>query len=228
MWYTLPWAFDEFFHKYIPYKWITKTQVFERSSKKVATIDQSSLRTLDASGQTLSSAILSLPHIVLHDSIETLHLSFYNKPLRINFSSLRHLTLVNSINCFNCLPTTIRSIRILLFHTYPNYMLPNWKVIFDSLSTLRELNSLRIFTYDLQEIIDDKSCQMIAKIGWLCKDFGFYFRHKFCLTDDWLEMVFKDHIKFIKLLYHYILLLCLDQQSCYSIEDDGCGFTMWS
>ncbi len=48
MWYTLPWAFDEFFHDYLPEKCITKIQVFEQPSHNTATIDQSSLRTLDA------------------------------------------------------------------------------------------------------------------------------------------------------------------------------------
>jgi hypothetical protein len=108
-------------------------------------------------------------------------------------------------------------------------MPPNWTVVLDSLSTLRELSSLRVFMYDLQKTIDDKNCQMISKIARLFNDFGLCFRRKFTmLNDDELEMVFKDHIKFIKLLYHHIHLLCLDQQPYYSIEDDGCGFTMWS
>ncbi|CAF3305429.1 unnamed protein product [Rotaria socialis] len=86
MWYTLPWPFDEFFHEYVPYKWITKVQVFEIPSKKMATMDQSSLRSLDASGQTLSSSTCTLPYVAFSDCIETYHLSFYNEPIRIYFS----------------------------------------------------------------------------------------------------------------------------------------------
>ncbi|CAF4929264.1 unnamed protein product, partial [Rotaria socialis] len=71
MWYTLPWPFDEFFHEYAPYKWITKVQVFEIPSKKMATMDQSSLRSLDASGQTLSSSTCTLPYVAFSDCIET-------------------------------------------------------------------------------------------------------------------------------------------------------------
>ncbi|CAF3028695.1 unnamed protein product [Rotaria sp. Silwood2] len=54
MWYTLPWAFDEFFHEYVPYRCITKIQVFEAPSQKMTTINQSSLRTLDASSQKIA------------------------------------------------------------------------------------------------------------------------------------------------------------------------------
>ena len=109
-------SFTNIFHT----EWITKIQVFERPSQKMMTIDQSSLRTLDASGQTLASPIFSLPHVALSDCIETLHLSYYNRPIHIHLSALRNITLVNSINCLNdcsSFPTTIRSIRILLFYT---------------------------------------------------------------------------------------------------------------
>ncbi|CAF3397041.1 unnamed protein product [Rotaria sp. Silwood1] len=127
MWYSLPWTFDEFFHEYIPKQWITKIEVFEKPIKLMR-VDQSSLRTLDAAGQILASPIFSLPHVALSDCIETLHLSYYNKPINIQLSSLRNITLVNSINCLNycsAFPPTIHSMRILLFYYLPNYMLPN-------------------------------------------------------------------------------------------------------
>ncbi|CAF3801511.1 unnamed protein product [Rotaria sp. Silwood1] len=54
MWYTLPWAFDEFYHEYLPHRWITKTRVFE-IPQKMMTIHQSTLRTLDTSGACNSS-----------------------------------------------------------------------------------------------------------------------------------------------------------------------------
>lgn len=199
-----------------------------KNLKKKTITNQSSLRTLDASGKSLSSAILSLPDVVLYDSIETLHLSFYNGPLYLHFSSLRNITLVNSINCLNYFPTTIRSVRILLFYTYPNYIPPNWTMILDSLSFLPQLNLLRVFMYDMAETIDHTNCQTIAKMARLCNEFGFCFRRKFSLLDDvQLEPIFEDHIKFIKLLYNHILLLCLDKQLYHLIDADGCGLTMW-
>jgi hypothetical protein len=61
------------------------------------------------------------------------------------------ITLANSINCLNhCskFPVTVRSIRILLFYTYPNYVPPNWPMVLYSLSTFPQLSSLRVFIKD--------------------------------------------------------------------------------
>ena len=233
MWYSLPWAFDELFHEYIPKKWITKIHVFHLSCQTTTTINKSSLRTLDASGQTLTSCLSSLPHVVLDDCIETFHLSFCNQSIRSNLFNLRNLTLVNSINCLNCcsrFPPTIRSVRILLFHRLPNYVLPNWSVILHSLSTLPQLTSLRIFLYDLLETVDDYSCQMIAKAALLLSDFSFCFREKYSLIadDQFLDMAFKDYEKCIKQLCNHIVLLSDKKLPCYSIESGGFGLTVWS
>ncbi|CAF3550627.1 unnamed protein product [Rotaria sp. Silwood2] len=231
MWYTLPWAFDAFFHDYLPEKWITKTQVFEQPSYNTGIIDQSSFRTLDACGQTLALPIYSLPHVILSDYIETFHLSYYNRPIHIHLSALRTITLVHSVKCLNkrsLFPPTIRSIRILLFYDYPNYMLPNWSVVLDSLSSFPHLNSSHIFVYDVPKTIDDKSCQMIARRASLFNNFAFCFRYKFgFLEGDELEDVFTDHAKFIRQLCHYILSLPLDKESYYSIETEGYGLTIW-
>jgi hypothetical protein len=232
MWYTLPWTFDEFFYEDIPRKWITKIQVFQVPSHNTTTMDQSSLRELVTAGQTLPSYISFLPYVTLSNRIETFHLSYYNGTICMNLPALRNITLVNSINCLNyssSFPTTICSMRILLLHSFPNYMLPNWPVILHILSTLPQLSSLRVSMYDLPKTIDDKSCQLIANATSLLKDFGFYFRRRFHLSDDDdIETIFKDHTKFIKQLCHRILLLCLNKQPYYySIEDDGCGLTMW-
>ncbi|CAF1478851.1 unnamed protein product [Rotaria sordida] len=211
MWYTLPWAFDEFFHEYLPERWITQVEVFQIPFQKMVTIDQSSFRTLDAS--------------------ETLHLSYYNGPISIHFSTLRNITLVNNINCLqycSLWPKTISSIRILFFYFYPNYIIPNWPVILNSLSSLTQLNSLHVFMYDLPKTVDDKNCQIIAEIASQFADFGFYFRRKHSGSRDFdIDSVFKEHIKFIKQLYQLILPLCLDKQSYYSIEEDSCGLTIW-
>jgi len=82
--------------------------------------------------------------------------------------------------------------------------------------------------YDMPKTVDDRSCQMIAKIAPLLSDFGFCFRNKFTLlTADDFDSVFHDHRKFLKQLCHSILLLSLDKHPYYSIEDKGCGLTMW-
>lgn len=232
MWYTLPWAFDEFFHEYVPYKWVTGIHVFEKpSSYETRTINQSSLLTLDASSPSLSSPIIFSPHIVLFDRIETFHLSYYNESIYLPLSKLRHVTLVNSINCLNdssSFPASVRSIRILLIYTYPSYVQPKWPMVFYSLSTMRQLTSLRVFMYDMPvSTMDDESCQLIAKAAPMFIDFGFCFRRKYSLkvraelTDD-----FNSHMKVIRHLRDYILLFH-EKKPFYAIEKDECGLIMW-
>ena len=115
--------------------------------------------------------------------------------------------------------------KIHVFHHLPNYMLLNWPVVFDSLSWLLQLTSLRVFLYDLLKTIDDHSCQPIAKAASLFSDFIFCFRHTDASSDDdeFLIMAFGDHQKFIKQLCHYILLLTGEKSPYYSIESDGYG-----
>jgi len=148
-------------------------------------------------------------------------------PMGWDGMGLSHPAWSPGLNDCSLLSTTIRSIRILLFYTYPNYMLPNWPVVLHSLSKLPQLTSLRVFMYDLPKIIYDRSCQTIAKVAPLFSDFGFYFRYKFDLSDgSEFETIFKGHAKFITQLYHSILLLCLDKQPYYSIDRESCGVTM--
>ncbi|CAF1255368.1 unnamed protein product [Rotaria sp. Silwood1] len=106
-------------------------------------------------------------------------------------------------------------------------MLPNWPVILHFLSTLPELSSLRVSIFDLPKTIDDEDCQIIAKATSLLRGFGFYFRRKFSSLDDDIKTTFEDHTKFIKQLCDQILQLCLNKQLYFSIEDDGCGLTIW-
>ena len=233
MWYTLPWVFDQFFHQFIPYEWTTQVHVFHRSSQRTTTTKKSSLRTLDASGQTLASCLSSLPHVVLDDYTETVHLSFNNLPIHINLPNLRNLTLLNSINCLNYssrFPPTIRSLRILLFHRLPNSMPPNWPLVLHFLSTLSQLTSLRIFMYDLLKTVDDYSCQMIAKLAPLLCDFSFCFRYRHPSHEgnQFLKIAFKNHEKCIKQLFDYIILFTDKKAPCYFVESDGCGLTIWS
>ena len=230
MWYSLPWRFDEFFHEDFPGQCITKIEMFYKSSGKKVN-NQSYLRTFNACGQIFPSILCSLSHAVLLDQIETLHLSFCTRPVYMEFSNLRDLILMNSINYLkfcSSFPRTLRSIRILFFGSYPNCILPNWSIAFASLSTLTQLNSLRIFIYDISIIVDDESCQMMAKLAHLFNNFNFCYRGKCCsILDDDREKAFEDYIRFIKQLCHYILLFSTNQQVSYSIEDDGCGLLVW-
>lgn len=223
--------FDEFFHEYIPRRWIIQTEVFQ-IPHKTKTINQSCLHTCDASAPTLSSPIAILPQILSSNCIETLHFSYWNKPIRIYSSVLRNITLMNSIHCLNhgsLFPKTVRTIRILLFYNYPNYVVPNWSMVFNSLSTLSQLNSLRVFMYDFPPAtIDDDNCKLIAKMAPLFIDFGFCFRYKFPTldADADMDLAFESHAKFLTKLHDNIRLLVNKQPLC-SIEKDPYGLIMW-
>jgi hypothetical protein len=54
-------------------------------------------------------------------------------------------------------------------------LLPDWPVVFDSLKSLRQLSSLRVFMYDLPKAVDDYSCQMIGKAAPSFSDFWLLF-----------------------------------------------------
>ena len=114
-------------------------------------IDQSSLRTLYASGQTLASLICSFSHRTLSNYIEILHLLYYNRPIHIHLSALHCINLLDIVYCLNycsSFPTTIHLISVLLFCFFsPNYVLPNWSVVLHSLSIVPQLSALRIFMH---------------------------------------------------------------------------------
>ncbi|CAF4986197.1 unnamed protein product [Rotaria sp. Silwood1] len=207
MWYTLPWAFDEFYHEYLPHRWITKTRVFE-IPQKMMTIHQSTLRTLDTSGQTLPLPICSLPYMALSNCIETLHLSYYNTHIPIYLSAIRNITLVNSINCLNyssSFPTTIRCIRILLFYYYPNYISPNWPVATSSIDGFIRVYSVNQRTlikelYVIEESIDLDAAKSFVKIAWNpFEDYIDLIKHSptksfFITTYRHMKLVFVDRI----------------------------------
>ncbi|CAF3213322.1 unnamed protein product [Rotaria socialis] len=229
MWYTLPWAFDEFFHEDMPENWITQIRVFE-IPQKVTTSYTSFLRSLDVFRENVSPSLYSLPHVVSYDRIETYHLAYYTTSIPKYLSSLRNITLVNSIDCLTycySFPTTIRSIRIHILFKSHNYKMPDWSALMYSLSTLRQLSSLNIFMYDLPTTVDIDNCQFIAKAALNVINFALCFRSKGGTSSKEFEAVFKYHPKFVKTLCDSIILLCRDKQPYYSIENDGFGLKTW-
>ncbi|CAF3307550.1 unnamed protein product [Rotaria sp. Silwood2] len=230
IWYTLPWAFDEFFQQFLPDRCILNIDVFEFPSKKTTIIGRSHLHTVQASGRRVASPLFSLPNVIQVDQINTLHVSYYNGRLRLPLPNLHQVTFLNSQNCLNhesLLPTTIRSIRLLIFYFHPNYQKTYWPNVLYSLSTLPNLHSLRIIMYHVPTTILDESCPLIEKIALRVTDFGFYFRAKFGLSGDVDPPIFEVYAKFIKHLCHRIFLLSSNKQPRYSIEDDRCGLTIW-
>ncbi|CAF0720241.1 unnamed protein product [Rotaria sp. Silwood1] len=108
VWYTLPWAFEQFFEVVEPIQYITKVEVFALPSSYSSIISSSRLRTLN--------------------HINTVHLSFYDWPTGLNLMALRHVILTNNLVAlknFSSFPSNIRSIQILFRANMPNFVSSN-------------------------------------------------------------------------------------------------------
>ncbi|CAF2749440.1 unnamed protein product [Rotaria sp. Silwood2] len=124
VWYTLPWAFEQFFEVVEPIQYITKVEVFALPSSYSSIISLSRLRTLSISQNDSLPSIISMPHVVQLDHINTVHLSFHDWPTGLNLLALRHVTLTNNLIAlknFSSFPPNIRSIQILLHANKPNF-----------------------------------------------------------------------------------------------------------
>jgi len=106
--------------------------------------------------------------------------------------------------------------------------LPNRSEVSHFHSTLPQLSSLRISIYDLPKTFDDNYCPIIAKITSFYRDLGFYFRWRLNLPnhEDFVS-AYDNHRQFIKQLCRCILLLSVDKQPHYSMENEGYGHATW-
>jgi len=183
VWYTLPWAFEYFFDsaaliQYAPIQYITKVEVFAPLSSYSSIINSSRLRTLSISENDSLPSIISMPHVVQLDHINTVHLSFHDWPTGLNLLALRHVTLTNNLIAlknFSSFPSNIRSIQILFHPNMPNFVSSNWSTL-RSLSVLPMLTSLHIVINDMNTGLDDTSCQIIAETVPMFVHFGICFR----------------------------------------------------
>jgi len=178
VWYTLPWAFEQFFELLQPIEYITKVKVFALPSLYSSIIGPSRLRTLIISQDDSLPSIISMPHVVRLNHINTVHLSFHDWPTGLNLLSLRHVTLTNNLvvlKNFSSFPISIHSIQILLDANMPNFVSSNWST-FRSLSALPMLTSLHITLHDIDTGFDDINCQIIAETVPMFVHFGICFR----------------------------------------------------
>lgn len=148
-----------------------------------STISQSGLRTLTMAQRDSLPSIVAMPHVVQVDRIRTVHLLFHEWPMNFKPSSVRHLTLTNSLanmESFSSLPTGVRSMQLALRRVLPNSSPGNWRIL-QSLSALTMLTSLYIILDDVCEDIDEASCQIIAETALRLVHFGIYFRRQVIL-----------------------------------------------
>ncbi|CAF3904330.1 unnamed protein product [Rotaria sordida] len=180
VWYTLPWAFEQFFDSIEPIQYITKVEVFALPSSYSSIISSSRFRTLSISQNDSLPSIISMPHVVQLNHVNTVHLSFHDWPTGLNLLALRHVTLINNLIAlknFSSFPLNIRSIQILLHANKPNFDSSNWSIL-RSLSALPMLTSLHIVMNDMNTGLDDISCQIIAETVPIFVHFGICFRRK--------------------------------------------------
>ena len=143
-------------------------------------VNPSRLHSLTISENDSLLAIVSMPHVVRFDRIDTVHLLFHDWPIGLNLPSLRHLTLTNNLvalKSFSSFPPSIRSIQILLYARMPNCLSNNWSVL-RSLSALPMLTSLQIVLNDMRIDLDEHTCQIIAETVPMLVHFGICFRNQ--------------------------------------------------
>lgn len=148
------------------------------------TISPSQLRSLDIAENDSLPSILSMPHIVELDRINTVHLSFHDWTSSLNLLGVRHLILTNNLHVlknFSSLPPNIRSIQILLDANLPNFDSSNWSIL-HSLSALPMLTSLHIVMKGMDTGLDDISCEIIAETVPIFVHFGIRFRSSFAMS----------------------------------------------
>ncbi|CAF4502227.1 unnamed protein product [Rotaria sp. Silwood2] len=178
VWYTLPWAFEQFFDSVVPIQYITKVEVFALPPSYSSIINSSRLRTLSISENDSLPSIISMPHVVQLDHINTVYLSFHDWPTGLNLLALRHVILTNNLVAlknFSSFPSNIRSIQILFRANMLNFVSSNWSTL-RSLSALPMLTSLHIIINDMNTGLDDISCQIITETVPMFVHFGIHFR----------------------------------------------------
>jgi hypothetical protein len=184
---------------------------------------------LSISQNGLCPAMLSLPHVVQLDRIDTVHLAYYDWPSNLILTNLRHVTLTNnfiSLKTFSSFPYTIRSIHIVLHDYLPGFESCNWSVL-RSLSSLPMIKSLRILLNNMINILNDDTCKIIAETIPILVDFVICFRWKRGKRDAHVDFVFNNHQVFIEKLHRRIVLLPLDRMPNILVENGGCGLMAW-
>ncbi|CAF1683708.1 unnamed protein product, partial [Adineta ricciae] len=125
-------------------------------------------------------SIVSMPHVVQFDRINTIYLSFHAWPSGLNFPNLHHLILTNNLNrlkSFSSFPPTIRSIQLIFHARMPHSVCDDWSVL-RSLSSLPKLTSFHIAFHDMNTNLDEDSCQIIAETASMLAHFGIRFRRR--------------------------------------------------
>ncbi|CAF4959241.1 unnamed protein product [Rotaria sp. Silwood1] len=226
LFYTLPWIFKEFFELCVPDRCISELQVFT-SYFQTNKIHSSRLIKLNMS-DNLPSSTTFFSHLISSNEIVELHLLRCDRQVSVNLPNIRHLILTDSLDSLNSsqLLRNIRSIQITLHHQCTSFATCDWTAL-RKLSSLPELNSLRMLLYNMHIPPDDTSCQIIAEIVPIISDFSFCFRrHHYQAVYD-VDSAEMKQSSFIEQLKNHILALSLNKQPYIVVEEGTSGLTVW-
>ncbi|CAF3968982.1 unnamed protein product [Rotaria sordida] len=224
--YTLPWAFNEFFPLCVPDGYINELEVFT-STSPVNRVGSSHVRKFSISNNFPSLAT-SFPHIMSSNKVVELHLSRCDRELSVNLPIFDHLIITDSLDLLNkcCFSRNIRSIQITLNQEYIHLARNDWNDL-PILSTLPFLNSLRILLYDMNVPPNDVSRHIIVETISNMSDFCFCFRRKNYGNRENFESAHTMQAIFITQLRNDILALPLNEKPRIAVEKGGYGLIAW-
>jgi hypothetical protein len=213
LWYTLPWAFNEFVQISIPDKSISHLEVLQPSHSSTM-LSSSCLVRMGLICNEMSPIVTRSP-IMCPDNIEELHLFCCDRNIDLKLPSLRHLNVNSSLDTLHrcsSISMNIQSIIIVIHHEDKSYATGNWAAL-RSLRSLPHLRSLRVVLYEVHMSADDPNCQIIAETAMWFVDFAFSFRRRGYFDDLDNKSAFKRCCSFIKELRQRISALSWNEIS---------------
>ena len=158
-----------------------------------------------------------------------LEFAYGEKPIDMMLPTLRHVTLTNPLDLpalISSLPSTVRSLHILLYCRSSRFVAPDWNGL-RSLASLPSFHSLRVLFYDMKLAIDQTTCQIMAQAVTQLNNVAILFRPAVLIERLPLKSMVQNQRASIGNLLRHVLLLSIDRQPLYAIEQGGCGLSIW-
>nr|ACI90380.1 hypothetical protein [Philodina roseola] len=224
LWYTLPWAFNDFLQLSVPDTCITRLQM----SSSLFVRQTSRIRKMRLIRNAMTPFIAQ-SSLVCPDRIELLDLFYCDRSISLKLPSLVHVNLVDSFDALqscHLVSMHIQSITIVMHQQEIESASNRWTDL-RVLSDLPRLRSVRVLLYSTLVCPDDIGCQMLAETSLLVSDFGISFREDLYLPGVDRKLLCDMYRLFIKELHRKMICLSPNQKSSYVIEKNGCGLIFW-
>ena len=227
LWYTLPWAFNEFVQLPIPDEEISQLELLDLHHSSTMR-SSSHLVRMDLICNEISPLLTQSP-IMCPENIEELHLFCCDRDINLKLPSLKHLNVINSLDALHrccSISVNIQSIIIVIQRWNVPYATGNWPAL-RSLRSLPNLQSLRIVLYEMHIPAGDTGCEIIAETAMWVVDFAFSFRWEGYSRVLGSDFSFERCCSFIEQLRRKIFALSGDDRPQCFTEKDGCGLIVW-